>query len=151
MNKQIIFLFLTVIVFSCFSIPQVYAQNSLKVNKSDGSSVNIPLKDIRKITFKDINTSVPDYAAIQSLIKMKIYPNPMTEFVNIEYSLNSKGSVKIEIFDISGKSLFSEVIGNKLEGNYIYKLDTNELLAGIYLCKISQNKEIETQKIVVNK
>jgi photosystem II stability/assembly factor-like uncharacterized protein len=65
------------------------------------------------------------------------YPNPFNSSTIIEYSVNKKSTIGINIYDISGKSVY-DMTANGLEpGNYKLRLDFSslDLPSGIYFYK----------------
>lgn len=73
------------------------------------------------------------------LTGINIYPNPVTETLNIE--ITEQNFSNAEIFDLSGQSVLSVSLN---QGNN--KIDTRNLLPGSYLVKLSgKNGRIETR------
>lgn len=75
---------------------------------------------------------------------IKVYPNPTTDFINVELKQKSKSSFQIS--DINGRTILQGKL-NEL----INKIELNNQRAGIYLLTIinSENNETETKKIVI--
>ncbi len=73
----------------------------------------------------------------------KIYPNPTSNFINIETDNNTNYS--IEILDITGKLVYStKTASNK-------KIKLNNFNSGIYLLRIKDNDNIiSSKKIIIN-
>jgi hypothetical protein len=73
---------------------------------------------------------------------MKIYPNPASSIVNIEF--NDNNLKEISLFDVSGK-LINKISSN----NNIYTLHTNDLSKGFYTLMVqNENKQIATKLII---
>lgn len=72
--------------------------------------------------------------------KLKIYPNPVKDY----FALDTKDEVKhIEVFTLSGKTV------RKLEGlNKSKIIDLKGLKAGVYIIKVSTEKEVISTKII---
>lgn len=77
-----------------------------------------------------------------SNVTLNIYPNPANDFVNIS---SDKNIDKIEIIDIYGKTMKSEVV-NDIE----YKTDINNFSKGIYFVKIYIENDVKTHKLIKN-
>ena len=73
--------------------------------------------------------------------EIKIYPNPTTDFINIE---NFSAS-QIILFNIIGEEIFN------INSNSFEKIDVSELNAGIYLLKIEyfNDKSVISRKIII--
>ena len=61
--------------------------------------------------------------------RLKIYPNPANEKLNLSVPFELKGTLKFEIYDLTGKLLISHNCSEQLE------ISTASLKEGVYLCK----------------
>ena len=132
-------------------INPVRAQQYMRINQSDGSVLEIAIADIQKLTF-DLTTGIQQHPElVKQLLKLKAFPNPAKEFVMLDYSLQEKGDVIIEIYNMQG--LLVERINQGLQppGIYKYRFNTNHLTAGTYICRVQQNNQSVTQKIIVKR
>jgi hypothetical protein len=121
----------------------------MRINQSDGTVLEIAIADIQKLTFDNL-VSVPlQNQIVQQLLKMKLYPNPAREFVNIAYTLPANGLVTLEIFTLSGNLLKTSERGIQSAGEYNYRWQTAGMTAGTYLCIIKQNHEIVIEKVII--
>lgn len=68
-----------------------------------------------------------------------IYPNPVKNILNLK---SEKSVDQLQIFDLSGKSVFTQ---NNLKANT--QIDVSNLPKGVYIVKINSNGEVKTQKI----
>jgi hypothetical protein len=90
----------------------------------------------------------------ENILTLNAYPNPFTEFINIEVSFPVTGSLKIELQNISGQTieLFNECVS--LAGNQIFKIHANKLDPGLYTIvftlQTENNLMIGTKKIICN-
>lgn len=70
-----------------------------------------------------------------------MHPNPTnTGFVSIKS--NQMGAVQAQVFDLLGKEVISTVVNNE-------RLDVSNLNAGVYVVKLTQNKNTTTKKLIV--
>ncbi len=78
----------------------------------------------------------------EELIKTKIntYPNPCSDFLNIEISEKIKTTIMINLFDISGKLVLSE-IENGIDKNS-YLINISKLNKGLYILKITDGNSL---------
>ena len=72
---------------------------------------------------------------------LQLYPNPVSGFVTLAYSLIQASPVRIELFDINGKLISVPEYQMQSEGSHNYKLDTNKpgLKSGVYYLRLSAN------------
>jgi hypothetical protein len=80
-----------------------------------------------------------------------IYPNPAQNNATVSFSVSSAGLMQITLLDILGHTLRSTSEKLPVAGTYSTDLDLHDLPAGTYYCKLSQNGEIMTKMVVVQK
>ncbi|MFH1052205.1 MAG: T9SS type A sorting domain-containing protein [bacterium] len=99
------------------------------------------------------NTSFVEDFPISSGFKINsIYPNPITESSHFEFSLTKSGYLKIELFDYSGYLSAILYQGVNDIGNYDLNISSQSVAnSGQYFLKISFNKFMITQKILIIK
>ncbi|MES2567028.1 MAG: GEVED domain-containing protein [Bacteroidota bacterium] len=93
--------------------------------------------------------SVNDISAKEHSIK--IFPNPASSMVTIQYSLKEDSNVKIELFDIFGKSVLT-VLNQKGQSmnQHSYSVPLENLASGMYFIKININGAESTVKLSVS-
>ncbi len=130
-----------------YTIPSTMALGNVRFKfeyTTGTASNNIFIDDINiNGTVGIIENSIDD-------ANVNVYPNPTNESSTIYYHLNSKGNVKIELFDLIGKKVTEINNKNEGEGDYtttISKQDNN-LTNGIYFIKFSIDGKSVTRKIV---
>jgi hypothetical protein len=112
---------------------------------SGTASNNIYIDDINITGVVGINESAD---GISSLI---VYPNPANQSSTIAYHLTSKADTKIEVVDVLGKNVFSQVNNGQAAGDHsvaISKQDLN-LRNGIYFVRLMINNESTTKKLII--
>jgi hypothetical protein len=90
---------------------------------------------------------VSDITGVSSSILdlgIKVYPNPSTDYVDIEFSNGRVNSVTV--YDIIG----SELNVSELVNNQVNRIDLQTFIPGIYLLKFSNSKGeiVGTTKII---
>jgi len=94
---------------------------------------------------------LPEYDYnVQSMEKMavEVSPNPATNWANVSIQGLSDGKVVIEMQNLQGQTVYKE--NHNVDGGYLTtKLNTSNWQAGLYLIRVSQNKQVCTQKLVV--
>ena len=94
---------------------------------------------------------LPDHKPMvtdDDVAKLKIYPNPANEILNIELSNIIEGSATIEIYDLNGKLCYYKVINTSQK---LQSIDIRSILKGIYNIRITTNNKTENQKLVIIK
>ena len=74
----------------------------------------------------------------------KVYPNPASLFVNIEFDYLPETGTSIEIIDVNGKSLIKKI----LESN-INTVEISQLPTGIYILKVNNSQHYKTKKLII--
>jgi len=83
---------------------------------------------------------------------LNIYPNPFSGAAHIDIALSGKSDVRVELYDLSGKMVDAAHLGNFNTGtNTAVYSPSAELLDGVYLMKVIDNKTTHTQKVVYRK
>ncbi|MDD4150340.1 MAG: T9SS type A sorting domain-containing protein, partial [Bacteroidales bacterium] len=77
--------------------------------------------------------------------KISIYPNPVSEMLNIELS-NVKSNVQIQLFSIDGKLVFDKKYGNE----DLYTIDVSNYCAGMYNLVLTIGEIKSENKIIIN-
>jgi len=80
-----------------------------------------------------------------------IFPNPNDGIVNIIFDTQVRGKYKIEIFDNSGRAIYT-IFDDFLDiGNQKFKWNTTGIANGILFCRISGNNLNLIYKIIISK
>jgi hypothetical protein len=81
---------------------------------------------------------------------LKVYPNPATNLVNIQWSAATAGKGLIRVLDGNGrKVLEQQVIVAKGANKYQLNLDSRFVRQGIYIVQLETGGEVRTERIVV--
>ena len=92
---------------------------------------------------------VQDYAVLldgeldvldEDYLKLKIYPNPVTDILNIDFGETNSNGCLLEIFTKEGKSVFSKECN---ESKFI--LDTDMLVSGVYILSVKTEVAIMSE------
>jgi len=79
--------------------------------------------------------------------QLSVYPNPANEYAFLRYELSSPAEIKIELYDISGRTIKTLVEGNQTAGNHLEIVNVKELSPQIYFVKISAGNQSVTRKL----
>ena len=92
------------------------------------------------------HTSVPD---VISNKVTKAFPNPASDFTNLDYSLKAEHSGFVEIYNSMGELIERYLLAN---GTHRLKIETNQYAGGTYMYKyIVDDGEVSTGKFIVVK
>jgi len=101
-------------------------------------------------------TDIPEPSTHSTITKgnafnYNLYPNPVSEYTMIEYSINNPSNVSIEIFDLMGRKVANVFSGKQNAGTYKAIFEPNGLTNGIYLCKVTVNNQTAVKKMIIAK
>lgn len=122
--------------------------------KDNTSGITRDLCAWNKIQFKSayvINAGDFILTGIESPLSQEqpgisIYPNPASKEVMISIHDNKlNGKVMLSLFDLSGKMIYQSKLGNKKS----LKIDTGDLVKGLYMVKLSDGQHTLCGKLVI--
>lgn len=64
------------------------------------------------------------------------YPNPFNGYTMLEYNLPVAGKVTVQVYNSLGQLVKSVVNANQNAGNYSIRMESNDLMPGIYIAKL---------------
>ena len=125
---------------------------------SINASVNAPSDALIKYKFFDKNQKIisSGIQKIQLLIPTDYilnqnYPNPFNHRTTISYGVPNKSFINIDIFDINGRLVETIVSHDHEIGFYQQNWSRRNLASGIYFIKLTAEKRILTQKMILLK
>ena len=78
--------------------------------------------------------------------EISIFPNPATDFVNINLSALNFKNAELKIFDASGRMVFDR---NYTSENKTIKIDVSNFKTGIYIINIISDGEKRSEKLII--
>ena len=78
---------------------------------------------------------------------VKVFPNPTTQFFNYSFILKNEATVEIEIYDMTGRFIFSKK-ENGLKGWNELQTDISDLQSGVYFFKVKMEDDGMIAKII---
>ncbi|WP_282036673.1 sugar-binding protein [Saccharicrinis aurantiacus] len=89
-----------------------------------------------------IGTKLPG----ESIYKVNVFPNPTSEYLNIDLGMPASDELSYEIYDISGARVYS----NKIKANTNkLRIDVSELNIGIHTLIIKSDKQKYVKRIMI--
>ncbi len=101
----------------------------------------------------EIHTSIiePRNNISHDFILYQNYPNPFNSRTVIPFELPMAQNIEIDIFDPSGKEIFTLFKGRISEGYHELTVDGNNLASGVYYYQIKSHNYTKTNKFVLLK
>ena len=79
---------------------------------------------------------------------LSIYPNPTENMVNIEFKSSDIADLEISLVNILGEEVIAPVEHNLVQ-NRVISMDVSAMTPGVYLIKISADKDMIVKKLTV--
>ncbi len=91
------------------------------------------------------------YLSGENIEPITLYPNPANSLINLEYFSAENGNFTLDIIDLCGKQLFSNDLILSANRKFAILIDTHNFETGIYFIKISNDYNIYTKKMIINR
>jgi len=112
-------------------------------NLTQGTSLNI--NGTNTLNLKAVLSTGIENVYNTSEKRLKVYPNPVTEYANIEFIAIAPGNALIAIYDQVGKTMV-QIGTNLAKGTYTYQIDG--LSSGFYTVRVTSGTYSYTGKII---
>jgi pectate lyase len=80
---------------------------------------------------------------------LEVYPNPLSTYSTLKYSLHQQSVVTISVHDLTGKEIMTLESGIRSPGEYTIPVRANELDSGVYLIRFKANDTVLMKKVLV--
>ncbi len=85
------------------------------------------------------------------ITNLNVYPNPMNNTGKIEFELNNRAQVTVEVYSLTGRKVKEIKAGSLGSGNHIIDINSDDLASGTYLVNLTAGNSRQTAKLIVNK
>ena len=102
-------------------------------------------------TYRQSETSVPEAPTVSAVKNtLNMYPNPVSgDNAKVSFELNNEASVNYQVFDMTGRQVRSEVLGNFGEGKHEVDVAVSGLSQGSYILRLNAGGHASTVKFMV--
>ena len=135
-----------------YTLMDVHGAGSQRSDPKSGDPANWPYGhgpqgDVIRIfnyvrLVRDVDTSIGFKELNLQENKLEIYPNPVSDFLRIDLSANTTGTV--EIYNVQGQNFHTQNIQSESD----LKIDVRDLPSGIYIIKINSLNNISYGKFI---
>jgi len=112
--------------------------------KSDWSA--IWYFDTKSSTNSDVNPGLPAELELR-----QNYPNPFNPTTKISYTIPEESSVRLDVYDITGRRVATLVNKHQQPGRYAVSFDATDLASGIYTYRIASGDHVKTRQATLVK
>jgi uncharacterized lipoprotein YddW (UPF0748 family) len=137
----------TMITVEDLSSYTIYYWRTLAINDYGASTWSEPLA-FRTIDVSSIEEEIS--APLVYHLKQN-YPNPFNPRTTIEYSIAQAGFVRLEVYDVLGRSLVSLIKGQQSAGRYKVSFDASDFPSGVYIYYLISKDFRESKKMILVK
>jgi hypothetical protein len=99
---------------------------------------------IDNLNFDNLIVSVPEQLSKGN--SFNLYPNPASEFVNLNFDYQANYKLSLNIYNMIGEMISSE--SDVQNGK---RINTDNLISGIYFMEIKADQWSEKQKLIIQK
>ncbi len=95
---------------------------------------------------------LPQWLSVNELINkasVNAFPNPASNYLNIQYSLIEDADVTIEVHDVLGSKVLNQQLGARSNQVQNHKINISDLKQGLYFVTINAGESRVTKKIQV--
>lgn len=97
----------------------------------------------------NLNGTVGLNEVLEESLAFSVYPNPVMSTASIEFTLDSKKTVRLDIMDVMGR-IVHEITETTLDaGEYQFELPAH-LASGLYNVRLNADGYVTTRKVLVN-
>ena len=119
--------------------PSLFGQGSIyfAITAPVGSSLNVSSSVIIDDLYLGAdNTGLLSGDKNKQIIE-QLYPNPAQEMAYLVFNKKEYSEVRLNVYDMLGNTVQEVLHGNMPEGKFKAEINTSELNAGVYFCKLS--------------
>lgn len=96
-----------------------------------------------------VSTSLGIEEDLESMNNINLFPNPASQIVNLNYTLENSSEVKISVFNIAGQEVYSEQMINGVAGENFNEINVSSFETGTYFVRFQSNESVVTKKLIV--
>jgi hypothetical protein len=120
------------LIISVFTISFSFANNNIKLSELEENQ-------------NQIDTSTVNFHELQTI---KLYPNPASDYIVIDYEILYVKEAKLQIYNSIGAVVFSKELKDKHDK---IKIPVANYKNGLYFCSLQiDGKLLNTRKIIIN-
>ena len=81
--------------------------------------------------------------------KLNMYPNPVSDEAKVCFELNENAMVSYQVYDMSGRLVKMESVGNYTEGKHELNVNMSDLAKGAYVLRLNAGSHTSSAKFMV--
>ncbi len=130
-----------------YELPLVY---QVMDPSSNGSPVQFNYIKGFTVTDADFNMTVGEDQLVKNNISVsQNYPNPFSDFSNIDVTLDKSTNLAMEVYNLVGQKVYEINKGMANAGKHKFIIDASSLTSGIYFYQVKAGEYTQTGKMVI--
>ena len=81
--------------------------------------------------------------------KISVYPNPVRDAAKVSFELKNNATVSYQVYDMNGRMVSTESLGNFTEGKHEVSVDVDGLAKGAYVLRLNAGSQTSSVKFMV--
>ncbi len=99
----------------------------------------------------DLGVTIKEISEFNNELNLNAYPNPMAQQATIEFNLDKKSKVNLQVWDEYGRLVETLIDAQMQEGKHSVQFDRKNLSSGIYYYSLLADNRRKTNKLVIVK
>ncbi len=130
-----------------------YTAENIEITEVEGINANGEKIFAEGIASKiDLVTGIEENSVTVKEFRLhQNYPNPFNPTTTIAYSIPQDSHVKLSVYNILGEEVATLVNGNKSAGTYNLQFNASKLTSGVYIYRITTDKNSDVKKLILMK
>ena len=94
-------------------------------------------------------SSVPEMPVAETKTSVTMYPNPVRDAAKVSFELNQNSNVSYQVFDLMGRMVGNQNLGNFSEGAHEINVEVSGLSSGSYILRLNAGQNTSSVKFMV--
>jgi hypothetical protein len=104
-------------------------------SRSDDETFDTTLFTVKSSTIDSANT-------------LKLYPNPVSSSLTLEFDLPEKSNVDLSVFSVSGIKLYGEQFYDQADGAHKLQVNASSFSVGMYIVVLNTGRTVMTKRFI---
>ena len=124
-----------------------FSATNVNVNLKSGGTTSYGISAVQRFSFVDYDLPLSTAEISSNSSNVLLYPNPVSDFINLSIESSKVGSAQLEIVDIQSKVVFSQNLVTQI-GKTSVSIPASQLNQGSYVCRIQQEGKLDFVKFI---
>lgn len=135
-----------------YSIEEVrkltYNDDVMNLHLGDATIISWNINSIGYFKYDEISLSTEQLLSDLNFSQIKLYPNPVSNILNVSISLLTEDDIQVGIYNIEGKQILEKSISNQAFGDVEFAFDLSDLSQGTHFIQIKGKNTSITKQFI---